>query len=156
MIYFISIYKRCVKMRSQLNWIECLTTDQEVMGSTPIGRANLIQNNIITSGSSTAWQCTWFGTKGSQVQILSSRPFLWRCSSAGQSVRFIPVRSGVRFPPPLPKVVRFIKCNSLYKSYYFFYIFLFVIDIDKIEEYLLNHILLNKKLTKKFSKFFLF
>ena len=29
----------------------------------------------ILSGSSTTWQCTWFGTMRLQVQILSSRPF---------------------------------------------------------------------------------
>ena len=27
---------------------------------------------------------------------------LWRCGSVGQSERFIPARSGVRIPPPLP------------------------------------------------------
>ena len=54
-------------MHSQLNWIERLTTDQKVMGSTPIGCT------IITRSGST-WQSTWFGTKGLQVQILSSRP----------------------------------------------------------------------------------
>lgn len=27
-------------MRPWLNWIECLTTDQEVRGSTPLGRAS--------------------------------------------------------------------------------------------------------------------
>ena len=30
--------------------------------------------HLKTSGSSSAWQSTWFGTKGSQVRILSSRP----------------------------------------------------------------------------------
>ena len=55
-------------VRSQINWIDRLTTDQKVMGSTPIGRATY-------SGNSTTWQCTTFGMQGLQVQILFSRPF---------------------------------------------------------------------------------
>ena len=32
-------------------------------------------NNIYFSGLSSAWQSIWFGTRGSQVRILQSRPF---------------------------------------------------------------------------------
>ena len=35
------------------------------------------------SGSGSAWQSTWFGTRGSQVQILFSRPFDNRPTSVG-------------------------------------------------------------------------
>ena len=52
----------------QLNWIEYLTTNQAVRGSTPLGCIFLFN-----AGSSSAWQSTWFGTKVSQVRILSSR-----------------------------------------------------------------------------------
>ena len=38
------------------------------------------KNYFLFSGCSLAWQSTWFGTKGSQVQILSSRPF-WQSIS---------------------------------------------------------------------------
>src|SRR5699024_5020426 len=31
---------------------------------------------------------------------------IWRCSSAGESIRFIPVESGAQIPPPLPSCFR--------------------------------------------------
>ena len=40
----------------------------------------------ILSGSSTTWQCTWFGTMRLQVQILSSRPFSNQTGSMSSSV----------------------------------------------------------------------
>ena len=60
------------------------------------------------TGSSSAWQSTWFGTKGSQVRILSSRPsefyFQILC---GCSLVVKPQPSKlmmrVRFPSPAPK-----------------------------------------------------
>ena len=60
------------KEHPQLNWIEYLTTNQAVRGSTPLGCIFLFN-----SGSSSAWQSTWFGTKVSQVRILSSRLIIW-------------------------------------------------------------------------------
>ena len=40
-------------------------------------RINTVKNEVLyfIPESSTTWQCTWFGTKGLQVQILSFRPF---------------------------------------------------------------------------------
>ena len=40
----------------------------------------------------------------------------WRRSSAGESVRFIPVRSWVRSPPPLSKIKtnRYISCRLVF------------------------------------------
>ena len=48
------------------------------------------------------WQSNRLLTDQSQVRILPVE-LIWRCSSAGESVRFIPERSGVRSPLPLPK-----------------------------------------------------
>ena len=64
----IKVIKCVLYMRSQLSWIERLATNQKVRGSNPLERT--------ITGSSTTWQCAWFGTKRLQVQILSSRPVL--------------------------------------------------------------------------------
>ena len=83
-----------LSMHPQINWIDRLTTDQKVGGSNPFGRTNFKKFHIfigvvhflfaklkicdiinLFSRSSTVWQCTTLGTQGSQVQILSSRPF---------------------------------------------------------------------------------
>ena len=88
------LYEKAFILRPQLNWIEHLTTDQKVGGSNPFGRTNFKKFHIfigvvhflfaklkicdiinLFSRSSTVWQCTTLGTQGSQVQILSSRPF---------------------------------------------------------------------------------
>ena len=63
------IYYRSQRMYPQINWIDRLTTDQKARGSNPLGCAMI-------SGNGSTWQSTWFGTKGLQVQILFSRPFI--------------------------------------------------------------------------------
>ena len=84
------------------SWLTCQSVTLEIAGSSPVGTAilnapvvqldrildygsrgwgfessrachfNLI---FIFSGLSSAWQSIWFGTRGSQVRILQSRPF---------------------------------------------------------------------------------
>ena len=91
------------KEHPQLNWIEYLTANQAVRGSTPLG--------CIEKKSP---RTSFFYLYGKQLSLVEYLvwdqgvagsnpvfPILWRCSSAGQSVRFIPGRSGVRSPSPL-------------------------------------------------------
>ncbi len=49
-----------------LNWIEYLFTNQAVRGSTPLGCIKHLIRGVAQLGSA------WFGTKVSQVRILSS------------------------------------------------------------------------------------
>ena len=67
------------------------------------------------SGLSSAWQSIWFGTRGSQVRILQSRPLKSRCSSMAEPQPSKLVMR-VRFPSPAPF---FDICKSSNKAYFF-------------------------------------
>ena len=86
--------------RLQLNWIECLTTNQKVGGSSPSGRT--IQPY---AGLQLSWESTCLTSRGSQVRALLVPPFFMRPgSSAGQNASLSRWRSRVRVPSRSPKI----------------------------------------------------
>ena len=74
------------------------------------------------TGSQLSWESICLTSRGSQVRALQVPLFhvkhefnIWRCSSVGQSIRFIPVVSRVRISPSL----FFPFCPDLYVGAFF-------------------------------------
>ena len=74
------------------------------------------------TGSQLSWESICLTSRGSQVRALQVPLFhakhefnIWRCSSVGQSIRFIPVVSRVRISPSL----FFPFCSGLFAGAFF-------------------------------------
>ena len=75
-IFNLYIHETCLTFEKVCEGYALVAQLDRVFGYEPKGQGfESLRAHHILSGSSTTWQCTWFGTMRLQVQILSSRPF---------------------------------------------------------------------------------